>query len=117
MSLMFMLFALLGAVVVLGVGSYVLRGVLARMETRHALPEPEPPPRAGPRDVVGGYVPARRDPDELPAGLRARARNLMVLGRTDEALDLVASHLDGDHARARRVLRYLRGDGRPALEP
>ena len=115
MSLMFMLFALVGAVVVLGVGSYVLRGVLARMETRH--PEPEPPPRAGPKEVVGGYVPAQRDPDELPAGLRARVRNLMLLGNAEEALDLVASHLGGDQARARRVLRRLDGDGRPALEP
>lgn len=116
MSLMFMLFALVGAVVVLGVGSYVLRGVLSRMETHHALPEPEPPPRAGPKEVVGGYVPAQRDPEELPADLRARVRNLMVLGHTDEALGLVASHLGGDRARARLVLRRLDGDGRRALE-
>ncbi|MBR8745035.1 hypothetical protein [Nocardiopsis sp. MG754419] len=117
MSLMLMMVALLSAVVFLGGGSYVLRGVLARMESRHAWAEPEPPPRAGPREDVGGYVPAQRDPDELPADLRARAGNLVALGRTDEAVHLVTPHLGGDEARARRAVGRLRAGGRPALEP
>lgn len=63
MSLMFMLLTLVGAVVVLGGGSYVLRTFLARMESHDAFTEPEPPPRVGPDPHVGGYVPAPRDPE------------------------------------------------------
>ncbi|MFB8762904.1 hypothetical protein [Nocardiopsis alba] len=116
MSLMFMLFALMGAVVVLAGGSYVLREVLARMEPRSAVAEPEPPPAEVPRPHVGGYVPVDREVDELPSGLRERARNLVALDRADEAVRLLRPHLDGDEERARRALRRLDGDGRPALE-
>lgn len=121
MSLMFMLFALMGAVVVLGGGSYALRRVLAHLEARVAMAEPEPPPRGGPGTHagghVGGYVPAQRDPDELPAELRARVRNLVALGRTDEAVRVVRASLGGDERRARGVVRRLGGEERPALEP
>lgn len=67
MSLMFMLLTLVGAVVVLGGGSYVLRTLLARMEPHDVFTEPEPPPRAGPGPHVGGYVPAPRDPEDRRA--------------------------------------------------
>ena len=112
-----MLFALMGAVVVLGGGSYALRRVLAHMEARVAVAEPEPPPRDEPDPHVGGYVPARRDSDELPDDLRARVRNLVALGRTDEAVRVVRTRLGGDEARARGIVRRA-GDGeRPALGP
>ncbi|WP_017588263.1 hypothetical protein [Nocardiopsis ganjiahuensis] len=121
MSLLFMLFALMGAVVVLGVGSYALRRVLAHMEARVAVAEPEPPPRADPGvnadGHVGGYVPAQRHPDELPAELLARVRNLVALGRTDEAVRVVRARLGGDEVRARGVVRRVGEEGRPALEP
>ncbi len=121
MSLMFMLFALMGAVIVLGSGSFALRRVLAHMEARAAVAEPEPPPGADPGATadghVGGYVPAQRDADELPAELLARVRNLVALGRTDEAVRVVRSRLGGDEGRARGVVRRLGEEGRPALEP
>lgn len=112
-----MLFALMGAVVVLGGGSYALRRVLAYMEARVAVAEPEPPPKFDPGPHVGGYVPAQRDPDELPAELRARVRDLVALGRADEAVRVVRNRLGGDEDRARGVVRRLGGEGRPALEP
>lgn len=117
MSLLFMLFALMGAVIVLGGGSYALRRVLAHMEARVAVAEPEPPPRTDLGHHVGGYVPVQRDPDELPAEMLSRVRNLIVLGRTDEAVRLVRTRLGGDEGRARRVVRRLGEEGRPALEP
>ena len=110
-----MLFALLGSVVVLGGGFYALRRVVDRMVARVAVAEPEPP-RPAPRRHVGGYVPAPRDPDELSAELRSRVHNLVALGRVDEAVRVVAEHLDGDEGRARGVVRRL-GGGRAALEP
>ncbi|WP_460772582.1 hypothetical protein [Nocardiopsis nanhaiensis] len=115
MSLMFMLFALLGAVVVLGGGFYGLRLVVGRMEARGAVVEPEPP-RSAPRRDVGGYVPAPREADELPAELRSRVHNLIALGCIDEAVRAVREHLDGDEGRARGIVRRL-GGGRAALEP
>ncbi|GAA1104950.1 hypothetical protein [Nocardiopsis metallicus] len=117
MSLLFMLFALMGAVIVLGGGSYALRRVLAHMEARVAVAEPEPPPRAEHGNHVGGYVPIQRDPDELPAEVLSRARNLVALGRADEAVRLVRTRLGGDENRARLVVRRLGEEGRPALEP
>ncbi|MFE1167813.1 hypothetical protein [Nocardiopsis sp. NPDC058789] len=116
MSLMFMLFALLGAVVVLGGGSYALRSVLAHMEARVALAEPEPPPRPEPDPHVGGYVPVQGDPGALPAELRDRVRNLIALGRTEDAVRVVRARLGGDEAGALRVVRRLGGEERPALE-
>ncbi|MFE9244205.1 hypothetical protein [Nocardiopsis sp. NPDC006938] len=142
MSLMFMLFALLGAVVVLGGGSYALRGVLAHMEARAEVPEPKPPPRAVPDPHVGGYVPVRggadarpapsagapdTGPDDrpgngppsdaLPGDLRARVRDLVALDRTDDAVRMVRERLGGDERRARGLVRGLGGEERPALEP
>ncbi|MGW5876271.1 hypothetical protein ACWFMI_06930 [Nocardiopsis terrae] len=117
MSLMFMLFALMGAVIVLGGGSYALRRVLAHMEERVPVAEPEPPPEPVSDSQVGGYVPAPRDSDELPEELRTRVRNLLALGREDEAVRLIRTRLDGDEGRARRAVRRLGGGGRPALEP
>ncbi len=118
MSLMFMLFALMGAVVVVGGGSYALRRVLAHMDARLETAEPEPPPSVEPDPQhVGGYVPVQGDPGDLPAELRARVRNLIALGRTDDAVRVVRTRLGGDEAGARGVVRRLGGEERPALEP
>ena len=120
MSLLFMLFALMGAVVVLGGGTYALRRVIAHMEARVAMAEPEPPPRPAPEPMpgshVGGYVPAPREPDDIPYELRSRVRNLVALGRRDEAVRMVRERLGADERRARGVVRRLEGGGRPALE-
>ena len=62
-----MLLTLVGAMVVLGGGSYVLRTLLARMESHDVFTDPEPPPRAGPGPHVGGYVPAPPEPEERRA--------------------------------------------------
>ncbi|WP_159944093.1 MULTISPECIES: hypothetical protein [unclassified Nocardiopsis] len=59
MSLMFMLFALSGALLVLGGGSYALRWILLRTQDRAVVPERPAEPDPG----RGGYVPAF---EELP---------------------------------------------------
>ncbi|MFL1377233.1 MULTISPECIES: hypothetical protein [unclassified Nocardiopsis] len=119
MSLLFMLVALVGAVLVLAGGSYALRRVIAavaaRLEADEAPPAPVGP---GPAAQVGGYVPAPRVPGELPPQLRARVANLVALGRSDEAVRLVRDRLDGDEDQARGIVAALGGDGdgTPALE-
>lgn len=107
MSLMFMMIALLGAVVVLGGGSYALRLVVARVEQRNR-------PSAGGRDLtaapegqVGGYVPAPPSEERLPASVRHRALALVADGRREEAVRMVADRLRADHARARRIVADL----------
>lgn len=106
MSLLFMLVALLGAVLVLAGGSYTLRRVLDR---------PKSSPGAGggatitPLTHVGGYVPAPRAPEELPSSLRTRVRDLVALGRREEAVRLVRERVDGDDERARRIVADLGG--------
>ncbi|MBE2997865.1 hypothetical protein IDM40_03940 [Nocardiopsis sp. HNM0947] len=104
MSLMLMMIALLGAVVVLGGGSYALRRVVARLEQG-----PRPPRTAGrPAEAqVGGYVPAARSHDQLPDTVRHRALALIADGRREEAVRMVADRLRADHARARRIVADL----------
>src|SRR5690625_2585462 len=82
MSLLFMLVALLGAVLVLAGGSYALRRVLDR-------PKRSPEVGGGATITslshVGGYVPAPRVPEELSSSLCTRVRDLVALGRREEA--------------------------------
>lgn len=113
MSMMFMLFALLGALLVLGGGSYALHQLLAFQERRPTTAEepPVPEPSAEPVPHVGGYVPVLRDPDGLPPALRARVQDLVALGRTEEAVRMVREDVDGDEGRARRIVSGLGGDG------
>lgn len=107
-----MLVALLGSILVLGAGSYALRFLISHLETRFAAPQApaghSPVENEGP---VGGYVPAPRVPGELTRDIRARVRNLVALGRTEEAVRLVREHVDGDEARARRIVAELGGTG------
>ena len=106
MSLLFMLVALLGAVLVLAGGTYALRRMLER---------PKPPSRAeGGTSApsishVGGYVPAPRSPEELPSSLRTRVRDLAMAGRWEDAVQLVRERVDGDEGRARRIVADLCG--------
>ncbi|WP_026118417.1 hypothetical protein [Nocardiopsis salina] len=108
MSLMLMMFALLGAVVVLGGGSYALRRVVARIEQG-----PRPPGSAGPPGdaQVGGYVPATSSPEQLSDTVRRRVLALVADGRREEAVRMVAERLRADHARARRIVADLVGPG------
>ncbi|CAL9462803.1 hypothetical protein SUDANB121_02686 [Nocardiopsis dassonvillei] len=116
MSLLFMLLALVGAVVVLAGGSYALRRVIGAVAARLEADEAPAPVEPAPDPQVGGYVPAPRAPGELPARLRARAANLVALGRTEEAVRLVRDRLDGDEEQARGIVAELGGDAPPALE-
>lgn len=106
MSLLFMLVALLGAILVLAGGSYTLRRVLDR-------PKPSPGAVGGATltqiSHVGGYVPAPRVPEELSSSLRTRVRELVALGRREEAVRLVGDCVDGDEGRARRIVAELCG--------
>ncbi|MFD6949719.1 MULTISPECIES: hypothetical protein [unclassified Nocardiopsis] len=117
MSLMFMLFALSGALLVLGGGSYVLRWVLTRADgpaTATESPVPEPPVEPVPQ--VGGYVPALREPGGLPPSLCARVRELVALGRGEEAVRTVRGRIDVDEARARGIVAGI-GEDDGVLEP
>lgn len=118
MSLLFMLVALVGAVLVLAGGSYALRRVIAAVAARLEADEAPAPVDPGPPAQVGGYVPAPRVPGELPPQLRARVADLVALGRSEEAVRLVRDRLDGDEDRARGIVAALGGDGdgTPALE-
>ncbi len=110
-----MLFALSGALLVLGGGSYTLRRILARMDGAAAAvesPVPEPPMEPEPESQVGGYVPASQEPDGLPPSLCARVRDLVALGRGEEAVRMVRERVDVDEVRARRIVAGLGGDGR-----
>src|SRR5690625_4019791 len=106
MSLLFMLVALLGAVLVLSGGTYALRRMLER---------PKPPSRAeGGTSLpsishVGGYVPAPRSPEELPSSLRKRVRDLVMAGRWEYSVQLVRERVAGDEVRARRIVADLCG--------
>ncbi|WP_304453215.1 hypothetical protein [Nocardiopsis sp. YSL2] len=128
MSLLFMLLALVGCLLVLGGGSYVLRRVVAYLGSRSEAVAEGPGPSAAVSGAdlaqVGGYVPAPRpddeggEPEELPSPVRARAANLVALGRTEEAVRLVRD-AGADERRARRIVGALErsaGPG-PALEP
>lgn len=101
-----MLVALLGAVLVLAGGSYALRRVLDR---------PKRSPEVGggatitPLSHVGGYVPAPRVPEELSSSLCTRVRDLVALGRREEAVRLVRDRVGGDERRARRIVADLCG--------
>lgn len=128
MSLLFMLLALVGCLLVLGGGSYVLRRVIAHLGSRSGAVEEDSGPSAvsaADRAQVGGYVPAPRpeaegrEPGELPPWVRARAANLVALGRTEEAVRLVRERAGADEARARRIVGALErsADSGPALEP
>ena len=129
MSLLFMLLALVGCLVVIGGGSLVLRRVIAHLGSRsdavgegHGSSAAVPAPDGA---QVGGYVPAPwpdgegREPEELPSSVRTRAANLVALGRTEEAVRLVRERSGADEERARRIVGALErsaGPG-PALEP
>lgn len=115
MSLLFMLLALVGAVLVLAGGSYALRRVIAAVTPRPEADGAPVPVEPGPDAQVGGYVPAPRVPGELPPRLRARAIDLVALGRSEEAVRLVRDRLDGDEEQARGIVAAL-GDGPPAPE-
>ncbi|WP_433698704.1 hypothetical protein [Nocardiopsis sp. CA-288880] len=119
MSLMFMLFALLGSIVVLAAGSLALRRVVAYLNDRLVVGE-ETALQAEPEQHVGGYVPAPRGQEDLPHSLRARVHDLVALGRDEEAVRVVRERLGADEVRARRIVAGLGGDGtgsRRALEP
>ncbi|GHD28104.1 hypothetical protein [Nocardiopsis kunsanensis] len=119
MSLMFMMVVLLGAIAVLGGGSYALRMVVARVEQGRRSPGGGRRPTAAPEGQVGGYVPAAPSEERLPASVRHRALALVADGRREEAVRMVADRLRADHARARRIVADL-GDpdvaGDPAAE-
>ncbi|MDT0327161.1 hypothetical protein [Nocardiopsis lambiniae] len=119
MSLLFMLSALVGTVLVLAGGSYALRWIIASITERLTPAEaPSESVDPVPEAQVGGYVPAPRPPGELPSELRARVRNLVALGRAEEAVRLVRDRVDGDEERARGIVARLGGDdtGTPTLE-
>jgi len=120
MSLMFMLFALLGAIIVIAGGSYALRRVMSYLNDRLVVGEPPVrSPGVGPEQHVGGYVPAPPAQDGLPPSLRTHVRDLVVLGRAEEAVRMVRERLGADEERARRIVAELGGDGagpRRALE-
>ena len=120
MSLMFMLFALLGAIIVLAGGSYALRRVMSYLNDRLVVEEPPArSPLVEPDQHVGGYVPAPRPREELPPSLRTRVHELVVLGRAEEAVRMVRERLGADDVRARRIVAEFGDDGagpRPALE-
>lgn len=104
MSLMLMMIALLGAVVVLGGGSYALRRVVARIEEGRRPPRPPGPLSEA---QVGGYVPAAHSHGQLPDTVRHRVLALVADGRREEAVRMVADRLRADHARARRIVAEL----------
>jgi hypothetical protein len=129
MSLLFMLLALVGALLVLGGGSYAVRFIVARLGDRDtAVGEGPGPPEAGPAAgnlaPVGGYAPVpwpRAEgprPDDLPPPVRARVANLVALGRTEEAVRLVRERVGADEGRARRIVGAVERDAGPgpALE-
>ncbi|MEV2275760.1 hypothetical protein AB0I72_09250 [Nocardiopsis sp. NPDC049922] len=120
MSLVFMVLLLVGAVLVLGGGSYAVRRVIAALEERLAAARaPDTGPPAAPEPQVGGYVPGPRRPEDLSAELRARVRDLVSLGRTEEAVRVVGERAEVDEDRARGIVAEL-GDGAgpgTALEP
>lgn len=109
MSLMFMMVALLGAIVVLGGGSYALRLVMARVEQGSRPPAGGRRLAAAPEAQVGGYVPAPSSEGQLPASVRHRVLALVADGRREEAVRMVAGRLRADHARARRIVADLGG--------
>lgn len=120
MSLMFMLFALLGAIVVLAGGSYTLRRVVSYLDSRLVVEEPTPTGDPEAEQHVGGYVPAPRPESELSPPLLSRAHDLLARGKHEEAVRMVRDHLGMDEVRARRVVAALADDGtgdRRALEP
>lgn len=105
-----MLIALLGAILALGAGSYALRFLIAFLEAQLAPPQAQAGhPPAETEAVVGGYVPAPRAPGELTDATRARVRNLLALGRSEEAVRLVRERVAVDEARARRIVAELGG--------
>ncbi|WP_036553587.1 hypothetical protein [Nocardiopsis sp. CNT312] len=121
MSLVFMVFLLVAAVLAIGGGSYAVRRVVASLEERLG-PEPAAPPAdvadTPPREV-GGYVAAQSRAEELPPSLRTRVRALLALGRTEEAVRLVGEYTADDEETARGIVADLdtgRGPGR-ILEP
>ncbi|NYH53224.1 hypothetical protein HNR06_002813 [Nocardiopsis arvandica] len=110
--MMFMLFALSGALLVLGGGSYALRWILARRNGTAAADLPVPEPQVEPEPQVGGYVPAPRESDGLPPATCARVRDLVALDRGEEAVRMVRDRVGVDETRARRIVAGLGGDGR-----
>ncbi|KOX16427.1 hypothetical protein [Nocardiopsis sp. NRRL B-16309] len=129
MSLLFMLLALVGCLLVLGGGSYALRRVIAYLGSRpDAVGEDSGPPSAvsaADREHVGGYVFAPRpdgegrEPEDVASSVRARAANLVALGRIEEAVRVVRERAGADEERARRIVGALErsADPGPALEP
>ncbi|WP_316042313.1 hypothetical protein [Nocardiopsis sp. CNR-923] len=116
---MFMVLLLVGAVLVLGGGSYAVRRIIASLEERLAAGRtPDADPLTGPELQVGGYVPGPRSPEDLPPELRARVRGLVALGRTEEAVRMVGERAEVDEGRARGIVAELGGAGPgPVLEP
>lgn len=114
-----MMVALLGAIVVLGGGSYALRLVVARVEQVRRSPADRRDLTGAPEEQVGGYVPAPPSEERLPASVRHRALALVADGRREDAVRMVADRLRADHARARRIVADL-GDpdatGDPAAD-
>ena len=111
MSLLFMLAALVGAVFVLAGGSYALRRVIAAVAARLETGRASPSADSGVSLQVGGYVPALRAFSELPPRLREQVSDLVVSGRSEEAVRLVRDRCGGDEVRARGIVAALGGDG------
>lgn len=102
-----MMIALLGAIAVLGSGSYALRRVVARVEQGRRPPAGGRGLTAVAEAQVGGYVPAPSSEEQLPESVRHRALALVADGRREEAVRMVADRLRADHMRARRIVSDL----------
>ncbi|MDA0563583.1 hypothetical protein LG943_04440 [Streptomonospora sp. S1-112] len=116
MSLLMMLLALLGAVAVLGLGTWVtarLRGSAAAVEEGGAA---APAVEAGAVPPPGGYT-LLEEPGApavpLSADALERVRALLAEGRGNEAVGAVRDATGADEEGAERIVRRIRATGRP----
>lgn len=119
-----MLLALLGALAVLGGGSYLVGRIQHYVDGERsqspqtAVPEEEREAaagEAGPVPQAGGYAvlapPQGEASSELSGAVVTRVRNLLALGEGEEAVEIVRDSTGADRDRAREIVAGI-GDGR-----
>ncbi|MDA2810744.1 hypothetical protein O4J56_08870 [Nocardiopsis sp. RSe5-2] len=118
MSLLLMVLALLGALVVLGGGGLVLDRLLREVEGRRGPPRaaavetgasgPAGPGEGGYSVLEGAERDGARDSPSVPAPTLARVRELLALGRGVEAVRVMRDETGMDQSAARDAVEDVR---------